>query len=98
MNINEKQYINIYDLVKDYARLIDGQRKEIIDLQAELQEYRSIAENVGAEKAVSEKEAWEKIADHFYPYVHAYVIMTKSLHAQQEANAVIAEYKRLKNE
>jgi len=28
MNINEEQYINIYDLVKDYARLIDGQRKE----------------------------------------------------------------------
>jgi len=82
----------------DYARLIDGQRKEIIDLQAELEYYRGVAEQLGAEKAVSEKEAWEKIADHFYPYVHAYVIMTKSSHAQQEANAVIAEYKRLKNE
>jgi len=35
MNINEKQYINIYDLVKDYARLIDGQRKEIDTLTEE---------------------------------------------------------------
>jgi len=56
MNINEKQYINIYDLVKDYARLIDGQRKEIIDLQAELEYYRGVAEQLGAEKAVSQRD------------------------------------------
>jgi len=56
MNINEEQYINIYDLVKDYARLIDGQRKEIIDLQAELEYYRGVAEQLGAEKAVSQRD------------------------------------------
>ena len=32
-HMGEEQYINIYDLVKDYARLIDGQRKEIDRLQ-----------------------------------------------------------------
>ena len=38
------------------------QLKETIqDLTAELEEYRSIAENVGAAKAVSEKEKLEKI-------------------------------------
>jgi len=31
----EKQYININDLVKDFARLIDGQRKEIDTLTEE---------------------------------------------------------------
>jgi len=56
MNINEEQYININDLVKDYARLIDGQRKEIIDLQAELEYYRGVAEQLGAEKAVSQRD------------------------------------------
>ena len=33
MNINEEQYINIYDLVKDYARLIDGQREELKEIE-----------------------------------------------------------------
>jgi hypothetical protein len=56
MNINGEQYINIYDLVKDYARLIDGQRKEIDDLQAELEYYRGVAEQLGAEKAVSQRD------------------------------------------
>jgi hypothetical protein len=96
--MGEEQYINIHDLVKDFARLIDIQKKEIIDLQAELQEYRSIAENMGAAKAVSKKEAWEKIADHFYPYVQAYVNTAKNAQSHQEANQLIAEYKTLKNE
>lgn len=36
-------------------------KKTIQDLTAELEEYRSIAENVGAAKAVSKKEKLEKI-------------------------------------
>ena len=46
MNINEEQYINIYDLVKDYARLIDGQRKEIETLTAERDFLKSITDKI----------------------------------------------------
>lgn len=34
-HMGEEQYININDLVKDFARLIDGQRKEIDTLTEE---------------------------------------------------------------
>jgi len=34
-HMDEEQYININDLVKDFARLIDGQRKEIDTLTEE---------------------------------------------------------------
>lgn len=105
-HMDEEQYININDLVKDFARLIDIQKKEIIDLQAELQEYRSIAENVGAEKAVSEKEAWKKCAENLVDYAREFVANLSQWGKGygrydddiKQANAAIEEYERLKNE
>ena len=52
------------DQIKAYSdQTIEIQelKKTIQDLTAELEEYRSIAEKIGAEKAVSEKEKLEKI-------------------------------------
>jgi hypothetical protein len=50
-------------LIKDYAAIIDKQKLEIEGLKAELEEYRSIAEKMGAQKAISEKEQWGKCAE-----------------------------------
>lgn len=49
-HMEEEQYINIYDLVKDYARLIDGQREEIKTLR---QVISDIAANLGNGSTVS---------------------------------------------
>lgn len=53
---------------EDWKRIFKTKNQEIEDLKntiqdltAELEEYRSIAENIGAAKAVSEKEKLEKI-------------------------------------
>jgi hypothetical protein len=48
--MEEKQYVNMHDLVKDYARLIDGQREEIKALR---QVISDIAANLGNGSAVS---------------------------------------------
>jgi len=43
--VNKEQYINIYDLVKDYSRLIHNQRKEIDSLVKERDFLKSITNN-----------------------------------------------------
>jgi hypothetical protein len=47
--------VQMTDLVKDYAKIIDN-------LTTELEEYRSIAEKFGAAKAISDKAKWEELA------------------------------------
>ena len=63
MNMEEEQYINRNDLLTDYDRIIDELfgdiqklKKEVKDLQAELAYYRGVAEHLGAEKAVSQRD------------------------------------------
>ena len=63
MNMEEEQYINRNDLLTDYDRIIDELfgdiqklKKEVKDLQAELEYYRGVAEHLGAEKAVSQRD------------------------------------------
>lgn len=46
---------------EDWKRIVQQKDSEIESLKSELEEYRSIAEKVGAEKAVSDKEKLEKI-------------------------------------
>jgi hypothetical protein len=67
------EYMTRDQLIKDYAAIIDKQKLEIEGLKAELEEYRSIAEKVGAQKAISEKEQWEKCADDLIDYAHGFV-------------------------
>jgi len=50
-HMDEEQYINRNDLLKDYARIIDAQKKEIEYLHTELEYYRGVAEHLGAEKS-----------------------------------------------
>jgi hypothetical protein len=70
-------------------------------LKEELEEYRSIAEKMGAGKAISEKEQWEKCADKLM--IFAEVIKategnsTRNPEYYNRACEVIEEYKRLKN-
>ena len=54
--MEEEQYINRNDLLKDYARIIDEQRQEIKNLHTELEYYRDVAEHLGARKAVSRRD------------------------------------------
>ena len=61
--MEEEQYINRNDLLTDYDRIIDELfgdiqklKKEVKDLQAELEYYRGVAEHLGAEKAVSQRD------------------------------------------
>lgn len=46
---------------EDWKRIVQQKDNEIESLKSELEEYRSIAEKIGAEKAVSDKEKLEKI-------------------------------------
>jgi ribosome-binding protein aMBF1 (putative translation factor) len=52
----EKRNITMGELVKDYAAIIDKQREEIKGLHAELEYYRGFAEQLGAKKAVSQRD------------------------------------------
>jgi len=54
--MDEEQYVNSNDLLKDYARIIDAQNKEVKDLHTELEYYRGFAEHLGAKKAVSQRD------------------------------------------
>ena len=45
-HMDEEQYINIHDLVKDFARLIDIQKKEIETLTAERDFLKSITDKI----------------------------------------------------
>lgn len=91
----DKQLVQITDLVKDYAKIIDN-------LTAELEEYRSIAEKVGAAKAISEKEKWEACADRLIVYakkIQSTMLVTSSTSAFYEAVCEdIREYNNLKKE
>jgi hypothetical protein len=95
-NLQLEQYIDAHN-----------RQLELIDrLKKELEEYRSIAEQMGAAKAISEKEQWEKCADSLVDYAHefvahlslwgkGYVRYDKDI---QQAEDAIEEYQRLKQE
>ena len=62
-HMDEEQYINRDQLLKDYATIIDGGiddilklKKEVKDLHTELEYYRGFAEHLGAKKAVSQRD------------------------------------------
>lgn len=59
-HMDEEQYINIHDLVKDFARLIDGQREEIKTLR---QVISDIAANLGNGSTVSTEASIEFIKE-----------------------------------
>ena len=59
-HMEEKQYVNMHDLVKDYARLIDGQREEIKTLR---QVISDIAANLGNGSTVSTEASIEFIKE-----------------------------------
>lgn len=67
------EYMTKDQLIKDYAAIIYKQKLEIEGLKTELEEYRSIAEKMGATKAISEKEQWEICADDLVDYAHEFV-------------------------
>jgi len=85
--------VQLTDLVKDYAKIIDN-------LTAELEEYRSIAEKVGAAKAISDKAKWEELADKLISF--AKIIRATEGNATinaeyyKAAGEAIEEYKKLK--
>ena len=54
-------YKAIKQYEEDWKRIVQQKDNEIESLKSELEEYRSIAEKIGAEKAVSDKEKLEKI-------------------------------------
>ena len=63
MNMEEEQYINRNDKLTDYDHIIDKLfgdiqklKKGVKDLHSELEYYRGVAEHLGAEKAVSQKD------------------------------------------
>jgi len=45
-HMDEEQYINRNDLLKDYARIIDEQRKEIEELKESVDYYSSLADSL----------------------------------------------------
>lgn len=55
----ENEYLSDFKAAAEEE--LEELKKTIQDLTTELEEYRSIAENIGAEKAISEKEKLEKI-------------------------------------
>lgn len=97
----EKRNMTMGQLTKDYAAIIDKQREEIRGLHAELEYYRGFAEQLGAKKAVSEKEQWEACADKLFTFAEIVKAIegnsTKNPEYYNRACAVIEEYKKLKN-
>ena len=76
-------------------------KKTIQDLTAELEEYRSIAENVGAEKAVSDKAKWEELADKLIGFAELIWQIegndTRNAAYYKAAGEAIEQYKKLKD-
>jgi len=83
-----EQYISAHNKQAD---LIDKLKKE-------LEEYRNIAERMGAAKAISEKEQWEKCADRLFVYAEETQATITNRALYEVVCEDIAEYKRLKNE
>ena len=81
--------VQITDLVKDYAKIIDN-------LTTELEEYRSIAEKVGAAKAVSDKAKWEEVADMLFVYAEEVKCGTHNHALWEAACQDIEKYRKLK--
>ena len=87
------------DQIKAYSdQTIEIQelKKTIQDLTAELEEYRSIAEKIGAEKAVSEKAKWEEIADMLFVYAEEVKCGTHNQALWEAACQDIEKYRKLK--
>jgi hypothetical protein len=97
----EKRNITMGELVKDYAAIIDKQREEIKGLHAELEYYRGFAEQLGAKKAVSEKQQWEACADKLFIFAEIVKAIegnsTRNPDYYNRACEVIEEYNRLKS-
>jgi hypothetical protein len=103
--LSEKRNMTMGQLTKDYAAIIDKQREEIRGLHAELEYYRGFAEQLGAKKAVSEKEQWEACADGLIDYAHEFVHQLslwgkgydRNDRQIKHAEDAIEEYLKLKN-
>ncbi len=89
-------------ITKDYARIIDEQQEEIKNLHTELEYYRGFAEQLGAKKAVSEKQQWEACADKLFIFAEIVKAIegnsTRNPDYYNRACEVIEKYNRLKNE
>jgi chromosome segregation ATPase len=95
-----KMILNLEDEL-DELNTIALKDKETADaLKKELEEYRSIAEKMGAAKAVSEKEQWEKCADKLFSFAEIVKAIegnsTRNPEYYNRACGVIEEYNRLK--
>jgi hypothetical protein len=66
-------------------------------LKEELEEYRSIAEKMGAGKAISEKEQWEKCADRLVVYAEEIQCTVRNQAVYEAVCEDIKQYKTLKN-
>ena len=90
-----KGYMEPLQDVKDLSRKLERERNEA---REELEEYRSIAENIGAKKAVSEKEKAIKERDEWknkaYSHATDYTLMeAKCFRLEQQ----LKEYDKLKS-
>jgi chromosome segregation ATPase len=92
-----KMILNLEDELAE-LNTIDLKDKETADaLKKELEEYRSIAEQMGAAKAVSEKEQWEKCADLMIPYVEEILAIVQDEGLYKMVKLVVDRYNELKN-
>jgi hypothetical protein len=86
-NSDEEQYINIHNLVGDFSRLIDIQKKEIEELTEKIKAWEKCAEN---------------LVDYAHEFVAHLLLWGKDYGRYdfdiKQANAAIEEYERLKNE
>ena len=75
---------------------IENLKKTIQDLTTELEEFRSIAEKVGAEKAISDKAKWEELADKLIAYAEEVKCETACQALLEAACQDIEKYRKLK--
>jgi hypothetical protein len=99
--LTEDRHMTRDQLLKDYAAIIDKQKEEISGLHAELEYYRGFAEQLGAKKAVSEKQQWEACADKLFIFAEIVKAIegnsTRNPEYYNRACEVIEEYNRLKS-
>ena len=87
------------DLVRNIQLLykeLDNAQIKAENLETELEEYRSIAEKVGAEKAISDKAKWEELADKLIAYAEEVKCETACQALLEAACQDIEEYRKLK--
>ncbi len=90
-----------WSLACEAADKIKEQKEEISGLHAELEYYRVFAEQLGAKKAVSEKQQWEKCADKLFTFAEIVQEVegndVRNPDYYNSACEAIKEYNRLKS-